>query len=78
MHTVIMMTKNEDEEIIPVQDRKWCLMVSQCGSFMPLCTGEVSGGGEGVAEADSKQVERGGITCPKCLEQIQWFKAIRL
>jgi hypothetical protein len=36
----------------------------------------------GLAETEydvrSKTVERGGITCPDCLEQIKFYKSIKL
>ena len=80
MHTVVMMTKNEDEEIVPVSDRKWCLVSHSIGGgvAVALCTGECFGAAEGVAEGMTKTVQRGGITCADCLKILQEFKAIRL
>ena len=69
---------DDDRQIIPVEERKWCLLIEKAGCGTPLCTGEVFGGGEGDATADVKSVKRGGVTCPQCLEEIKWIKSIRL
>lgn len=43
-----------------------------------LCTGEFYGSGESVCVYETKEVLRGGITCPKCEETIKAYKAVKL
>ena len=78
MNALVRLTRNEDMEEIPEAEQKWCLLVERMGSGMTFCTGEVFGGGEGNALADTKRVKRGGITCKACLENIQEIKSVRL
>lgn len=67
-----------DDDGEATNNDSWHLAVQPDGSPRTLCTGEVFGGGEGEAVYKTKSVERGGITCPKCLEIIKQFKAIKL
>ena len=78
MHKLVMITKNDDGEVVPLDERKWCLCVDKMGSPMALCTVEVFGYGEGDAVGQTKTVTRGGITCPQCREEIKAIKALRL
>lgn len=78
MNHLVMMIKDDDNEIISEEGRKWCLISSSAGSNVTLCTGEVFEPGEGVAEGISKTVTRGGITCKICLDIIRRIKAVRL
>lgn len=55
----------------------WHFVVSKGGN-QTLCEGEFFGQGESGCEFKVKEVERGGITCPNCLEQIKEIKAIKL
>jgi hypothetical protein len=75
---LVMITKTEDGDIVPEGERKWCVLIDAAGSHMTLCSGEVFGLGEGAAEAQEKQVVRGGITCPICLRIVCDIKSIRL
>lgn len=43
-----------------------------------LCSGEVFGPGESQAEYKEKEVDKGGITCNRCLAIIKEIKAIKL
>ena len=78
MNKLVMITKDDDGDIVPEHLRKWCVLDSFAGSHGPLCTGEVFGGGEGNAEALQKTTNRGGITCESCLKKIKYFKSVRL
>lgn len=78
MNTLAKLYKNDDEELIPPEDRKWCLVVVEAGSDALFCSGEVFGYGEGGAEAKIKTTARGGITCLKCLDKIKEIKAVKL
>lgn len=78
MNLLVMITKTEDCEIVPEDERKWCVLLEAAGSAVTLCTGEVFGLGEGNAEAITKEVARGGITCEQCLQMVKYIKAIRL
>lgn len=43
-----------------------------------LCEGEFFGVGESGCDYQTKQVQRGGITCPECLSKIKTIKAVKL
>lgn len=76
MHTLVKITHNEDGDKM---DRPpWCFSVVRSGSPMAMCSMQVYGYGEGSAKYETKQAERGGITCPQCLAEIKEIKAIRL
>lgn len=68
----------EDEDGEATNNDSWHLAVQPDSSPRTLCTGEAFGGSEGAAVYETKSVKRGGITCPKCLEIIKQFKAIKL
>jgi hypothetical protein len=57
---------------------KWHLVTRYSDSPRAVCTGEVFGMGESRAVYKDKYSEKGGITCPKCLEIIKWYKSIKL
>jgi hypothetical protein len=56
---------------------KWCLAVRNDGSKRTLCTGEAFGLGESTAIFKEKKANK-GITCPKCIEIIKFYKSINL
>lgn len=75
-HRLVRFTFDDDEA--PVIDDTWHFVTQKTGSDMKLCSGEVFGIGEGSAVYEMKEVTRGGITCPMCLEEIRRMKAIKL
>ena len=77
-HEVVKITVSDDGDHVASSDQVWCLVVTACGDAATFCTGEFFGSHQGGAEAESKTVQRGGITCPDCLEKIAMIKAIKL
>ena len=75
-HTIIKITINHDGE--EVESPKWCLSVNAAGEDATFCTGEYFGNHDSDCTTTVKHVERGGITCPDCLQKIKAIKAIRL
>lgn len=76
MNHLVKIIKDEDK--FKIDNPKWCLVVFAAGSPMALCSGQVFGEGEGDAVYKEKWIKQGGITCPKCLTQIMFFKSIKL
>ena len=66
-----------DDEGYAVDDPKWHVITS-IDAKRTLCTGEVFGFGESSCEFEEKQVKRGGITCPNCIEFVKNIKGIKL
>ena len=82
MHTILQMTKDENGDPFPY-GKNWHLRMVWGGTNTLFCTGEVfdeEGGvdAEGYAKCISKNVVRGGVTCPKCLEAVKVIKSIKL
>lgn len=82
MQTVFKMTLNEDGDTFPYGELWHAGGSSNEGNTL-LCSheyfdmqGQVDA--EGYAKCISKDVERGGITCPDCLASIRSIKAIKL
>lgn len=75
-HFVVKLKTYDDGE--PKQEKVWCLVVEQCGDPATFCTGEYFGEGQSGCEYVQKEVKRGGITCPSCLERIKMIKDIKL
>lgn len=75
-HEVVKILVNEDGD--KQHSPKWHLVIEHSGSLMALCTSEVFGYGEGSAEYKTKEVQRGGITCLRCLGIIKKFKRLKL
>lgn len=75
-HSLVKLLTDDDGE--KYKNKFWHLVHSPDGSRRTVCTGECFGLGEGDATYKSKRVEKGGITCPQCLEIIKWYKAIKL
>ena len=78
MNELAMLTVNEDGDIVPHDERFWHLTDDHAGVVELFCTGEVFGEGEGDARAEVKQVQKGGITCPSCLQRIRYVKSVKL
>jgi hypothetical protein len=55
----------------------WHLAIHNTGS-QTLCEGEFFGYGESGCIYRERTVERGGITCPKCIQFIDEIKAVKL
>lgn len=60
------------------QKPKWCLAIHKAGGWQTLCTGEFYGIGESSCKYLEKKSAKGGITCQSCLDEIKFFKAIKL
>lgn len=58
--------------------RDWHYVQTWGDADRSLCNGEVFGFGESALKYREKNVERGGITCRKCLEIIHEIKSIKL
>lgn len=67
-----------DDDGTKVDKPKWCLVRDTCGSPATFCSGEVFGYGEGDAVYEQKTVERKGVTCPKCIEEIREIQKVIL
>jgi len=75
-HKRVRLLTDDDGE--KVDSPRWCLSVSDDGSPRTLCTGECYGEGEGSATFKEEYVEKGGITCRRCMERIRWMKSLRI
>ncbi len=78
MNHLAMITERDDGEVVPADERVWCLMTPYADGDQTFCTGEHFGFGEGGAIARVRSLPRGGITCPRCLEHIRAIKAVKL
>jgi hypothetical protein len=74
-HNLVKILTNEDGD---QELGYWHYPVSFDWSNRCLCSGQVFGEGEGSATFETKIVQRGGITCPKCLSIIKSFKKVKL
>lgn len=76
MNHLAKQTINNDSDEIPKNEQVWHLIRPEdmAGDPAILCTGEFIDDGE----CQLKTTKRGGITCPKCLQIIRSFKAVRL
>ena len=75
-HTLVKITVDEDGA--DVDNAKWCLSIIAAGGSQSFCSGQYYGKGESSCEFKDKTVQRGGITCPECLQKIKEIKAIKL
>jgi hypothetical protein len=57
---------------------KWHLVNSFGDSARALCTGECFGVGEGGAVFKEKELKKGSITCPRCIEMLKFYKSVLL
>lgn len=74
-HELVKILTYEGGEIVNKPLWHWIQCIDARRS---LCEGQAFGMGESDVEYETKTVPRGGITCPKCLEMIKEFKAIKL
>ena len=72
---VVRIKKSEGGESL---HQGWHLVSPASPEPSTLCGGEYFGFGLSGAEFDEKWVERGGVTCPACLEIIRAIKAVKL
>lgn len=75
-NTLIKISIDDDGEVTGNED--WCLFYNSRQGSMALCTMEYVGIGESICVYETKEVSRGGITCPDCLDYIKDIKAIKL
>jgi hypothetical protein len=75
MHNLVKFITDDDGEPM---DPLWHFPVCFDGSDRAICNGLVFGEGEGRAKFQVKQVKKGGITCPRCLEIIKMLKKVKL
>jgi hypothetical protein len=75
-HELVKITVNDDGEYS--FDEHFHYVHAPDGAARTLCSNEVFGDGEGQAQFMLKEVKRGGISCPKCMEIIKAFKRIKL
>lgn len=76
-HTIVnfLTDENGDEEI---NDETWHLSVRFSGVYQALCSGQVFHNEVSPVKFRFIQVQKGGITCEKCLEQVREFKKIKI
>ncbi len=82
-HTVAQVFVDDDGRHLDAEESKlWHLVESivGCGERKIFCTGEFvdEGCNFGCIKVELKDVKRGGITCPSCLDKLKAFKAIKL
>lgn len=71
---VKLITDDDGEPMEPV----WHFPYVAGGSNVALCNGVAFGSGQSSAKFKTKIVQRGGITCPQCLDMIKAFKKVKL
>jgi hypothetical protein len=77
VNNLVRITVNDDGD--DVFKPKWCIFgLVYNDAARTLCTGEVFGYGEGEAVYTTKEVVRGGITCPNCITIIKTIKSVKL
>ena len=77
-HTLVKILCSDDGEPRDKQHQCWCYVTTICGGNATLCESEYFGYGESGCEYKLKTVEKGGITCEKCLDKIKEIKSIKL
>lgn len=77
MNDLVKVLTNDDGDA--QEDNGWCL-VDPCNSQGParLCTQEFFGLGESNCAFKTRSVNKGGVTCPECLQILRTYKAVRL
>jgi hypothetical protein len=75
-HTVVKITKGDDGE--RRDDPVWCYVFNDVTGLQTLCCAEYFTFGESRCEYKTKSVDKGGITCKRCLEIIKHIKSIKL
>ncbi len=59
-------------------NRVWCYFTNESATKRTFCEGEAFGVGDSSCEFKLKEVQKGGITCPKCIAKIKTIQAIKL
>lgn len=74
MHKVIKYTKGGKQEHEDVNELGGWHLNAQTGD------GEFTACGNSIVDYDhtSKEVNKGGVTCPDCLELIRYYKSVKL
>ncbi len=69
---------DEDGNDVPSEEQQWCLADPSpyADTARVLCSQQALDHDTNAKWA-SKLVKRGGITCPKCIETVKAFKAIK-
>ncbi len=78
MQLLVKILSADDGESRSVDEQFWHLVEITAGSSGTFCEAEFFGEGEGGCKFKTKEVKRGGITCPSCLERLKWCKSIKL
>jgi len=76
MNYLVKILSNDDGE--KYDNPKWCLIMSDGGGLHTLCRGEFFGLGESNCEYKTKSTNKGGVTCPNCIDIIKTIKAVNL
>lgn len=76
MHTIVKFITNDDGDKHPSSD--WHYVDTFGDADRSFCGGEVFGMGESSLQYESKEVLKGGITCPLCLRRIKEIKSLKL
>lgn len=75
MNTLVMIVTNEDGE---EEEPLWHAINPHADDLMVLCSGQYFGDGASECTYKTKDIIRGGISCPKCVEIIKFYKSIKL
>ena len=78
MNNLVKILSSDDGEPREEDLKNWHFVIISCGDPCTLCEGEYFGAGQSGCDFETKQVKRGGITCPKCIEMIKMFKSVKL
>ncbi|MDU1287419.1 MAG: hypothetical protein E6972_23575, partial [Serratia marcescens] len=79
MNQLVKIYRNDDGDDIPKSEQYWHLSMPSCGEPSVFCSGEYyTFGGSCNVIAEQREKEKGGITCPLCLELIRKIKAVKL
>lgn len=78
MNELVRILTNDDGDT-PDNNHNWHL-VDPCNwqGKATLCTAEFFGSGESACIYETKEVIRGGVTCPNCMKMIKNYKKIKL
>jgi len=76
-HLVVKIFSDDLGEPREKEFQFWHLVTSKGGN-QTFCEGEFFGRGESGCKFKIKEVEKGGITCPSCLNEIKEIKRIKL
>ena len=78
MNQLVMITVDEDGHTVLKEHLKWCFVDPFGSDPQVFCDGQYFGEGQSECEYKTKEVQRGGITCRKCLDKIRFMKKVRL